>query len=334
MNRRFPLDRPPVFMDNTRNMDTINTTTETGSMILISDLAPVWGITLPGTHQYIKNNGFKSIVLGARAYLPPSEARKAMMSRGLSYKRQVISVQMLKGGVGKTSIALNVGIRAAMYGARVLLVDLDQQANLSFAFGIVDENAFVWVDLLENKCTIKDIIRQCSDNIHIVPSNLNNSVLDKQILTGKRNVATAVSQYIDQLNDLYDFVIIDTAPNLSAINTSAACSSDIVLLPVTPDKFSFDGLKKTIDDLEDIRTEFGATFINKILFNKFDARETSSHQLLKTCIAEYSDIMLRAFIRTSSDVKNTIRTGKTVFEKRSAAKEDYDVVTRELMGFA
>lgn len=315
-----------------KNINTIGS--DRSSMILISDLGPVWGISHPGTHQYIKNNEFKSIVIGAKAYLPPNEARRAMEARGLNYQRQVVSVHMLKGGVGKTTIALNVGLRAAMYGAKVLLLDLDQQANLSFAFGIVDENSNVWVDLLENKCTVKDLIREQSEYLHVIPSNLNNSVLDKVILNGKRNVATAVSQYLDQLENRYDLILIDTAPNLSAINTAAACSSNIVLLPLTPDKFSFDGLKKTIDDLDEIRSEFGATFSKKIVFNKFDARETSSHQLLKTCIAEYSDLMLKAFIRTSSEVKNTIRTGKTVFEKKCTAKEDYDVVARELLGFA
>jgi len=303
-------------------------------MIKISDLAQVWKISHPGTHQYIKNNDFKSIIIGAKAYLPPDEVRKAMESRGLTYPRKVVSVHMLKGGVGKTTIALNVGIRAAMYGARVLLVDLDQQANLSFSFNIIDENSEVWVDLLENKCGIGEITRELSPSLYIVPSNLNNSVLDKTILNGKRNVATAVSQYLEPVMDLYDLVLIDTAPNLSAINTAAACASDLVILPVTPDKFSFDGLKKTFDDLDEVKREFNADFEKRVVFNKFDARETSSHQLLKTCIAEYGDFMLQAFIRTSSEVKNTIRTGRTIFTKKSTAKEDYDVVARELLGFA
>jgi len=303
-------------------------------MIMISDLSPVWKISHPGTHQYIKNNDFKSIVIGAKAYLPPEEARKAMESRGLTYPQKVVSVHMLKGGVGKTTIALNVGIRAAMYGARVLLIDLDQQANLSFALDIMDENSEVWVDLLEGKCGIDNIIREHAPNLHIIPSNLNNSVLDKTILNGKRNVATAVSQYLEPVMDRYDLVLIDTAPNLSAINTAAACASDLVILPVTPDKFSFDGLKKTFDDLDEVRREFEADFEKRVVFNKFDARETSSHQLLKVCIAEYGDHMLQAFIRTSSEVKNTIRTGRTIFNKKSTAKEDYDVVTRELLGFA
>lgn len=301
-------------------------------LMLLSDLAAAVGVTSQALHKYVKNNGFETLLTTNRAYITAETARQVMTARGFQYKQQVVSLQMLKGGVAKTTTAMNIGLRANMYGARVLLIDLDQQANLSFAFGIEDPNALVWVDVIEGKTSVENTIRKVSPTLHIIPSNLNNSMLDRILLNGKRNVATGVSQYLAQIQDRYDLIILDTAPNLSAINTAASCASEVVILPVNPDKFSFAGLTKTLDDLGKIKAEFDAAFEPKILFTKFDGRETSSHELLKMCLVNFGDQMMKAFIRTSTEVKNTIRTGKTIFEHKSNAKDDYDLVTRELMG--
>lgn len=301
-------------------------------LILLSDLAAAIGITNQALHKYVKSNGFETLLSTNRAYVTAETARRVMTERGFQYKQQVVSLQMLKGGVAKTTTAMNIGLRANMYGTRVLLVDLDQQANLSFAFGIEDPNALVWVDVIEGKTPIENTIRKVSPTLHIIPSNLNNSMLDRILLNGKRNVATGVSQYLSPIRDRYDLIILDTAPNLSAINTAASCASETVILPVNPDKFSFAGLTKTLDDLGKIKSEFGGSFEPKILFTKFDGRETSSHELLKMCMVNFGSQMMKTFIRTSTEVKNTIRTGKTIFEHKSNAKDDYDLVTRELIG--
>jgi chromosome partitioning protein len=313
-------------------METARESTPREYMVLVTDVAPAWKISVQGAHKFIKENRFQPLIVGKRAYLTATDARAAMQARGIEFKPQTICLQMLKGGVGKTTTALNVGIRASMYGARVLIIDLDQQANLSFAFVIEDETRKVWADVLDGDCTAESLIHEVTPNLHLIPSNLNNSVLDKILLNGKKNVAQGIRQPLASIRDNYELIIIDTAPNLSAINTAAACASDTVILPVNPDKFSFDGLGKTLADLEDIQREFSHTFETKVIFTKFDARETSSHALLKACLAEYGDIMLNSFVRTSSEFKNVIRSGQSIFSHKGPAKEDYDTVTRELLG--
>ena len=113
-----------------------------------------------------------------------------------------------------------------------------------------------------------------------------------------------------------------------------SCASDTVILPVNPDKFSYVGLVKTVEDLAKVRSEFNVHFKESILFVKFDGRETASHELLKLCFANFGDKMLKSFVRTSTEVKNTIRTGKTIYDNKTPAKEDYDLVTREIIGLA
>lgn len=301
-------------------------------MISLLDLSSFLNISSQALHKYIKKHKVADpILVNKRAYIFPEEARKLLLHRGYRYSSRVISFQMLKGGCSKTTSALNIGIRSNMYGARVLLIDLDQQANLSFAFDIENPDLPVWVDLVEDDLCVKDLIVKINPTLHIVPSNLNNSTLDKVLLNGKRNIASSISQYLKDVREEYDLIIIDTAPNLSAINTAAACCSDLVVLPIMPDKFSYSGLQKTLDDLENIKSEFGCSFKNKILFTRFDGRETASHELLKLCFSDHGDEMLKSFIRVSSDFKNSIKSGRTIFSKRSSSKEDYDLVTREIM---
>ena len=300
--------------------------------VAVIDLAAAWKISVAGAQKYLRDSGNEYDIIGNKSFLGPGKTRRAMLDRGVKYTKRTICLQMLKGGVGKTTTALNLGIRTSMYGARVLLIDLDQQANLSFAFGFDDENQKVWADVLEGKCAAKNIVQTVHETLHIIPSNLNNSVLDKILYSGKKNIALGVHQYLKPITKSYDLIIIDTAPNLSAINVAASCASDLAILPVNPDKFSFDGLQKTLSDLAEVKREFSVKCQPKILFTKFDARETSSRALLSACYSEYEKMMLNSYIRTSSDFKNVIQTGASIFNHKGTAKEDYDAIAKEILG--
>ncbi|MFV8259577.1 ParA family protein [Bdellovibrio bacteriovorus] len=266
-------------------------------------------------------------------WLLPEEARQLLLAEGYKYPHKVISIQMLKGGVAKTTSVLNMGLRAAMYGARVLFVDLDQQANLSFALGVEDESLPVWVDIVEKKKSIDECVRFIEPHVDLIPSSLNNSVLDRVLLNSNRNWSLAVKSPLEKIKHRYDLILIDTAPALSATNTAVTVASDEVILPVNPDKFAFMGLQKNLSELEDIRSDFSLEFSRKVLFTKFDGREKFSHELLQKCIESFEDSLMKGYIRTSAEVKNTVRSGKSLYAGKSPIKADYDFVTREMLGF-
>lgn len=268
-----------------------------------------------------------------KSWVTPQMVRQYLASKGYSYPYKVFSFQMLKGGVAKTTSCLNFGLRAAQYGARVLMIDLDQQANLTFALGAEDEDHPVWVDIVEKKNSIQDCILNVQENLDLVPSSLNNSVLDRLLLSSSRNWVQAVKAPLKEVRSHYDIVIIDTAPNISMTNTAVTAASDVVVLPVNPDRFAMMGLRKHLEDLQEIKKEFSLEFSEKILFTRYDGREAISQDLLRHCIDQYHELMMENYVRTSSDVKNTIASGKSLFQSKSLAKEDYDLVTRELLGF-
>lgn len=268
-----------------------------------------------------------------KASIAPLMVRHYLATKGFSYPYKVFSFQMLKGGVAKTTSCLNFGIRAAQYGARVLMIDLDQQANLTFALGAENEDHPVWVDIVEKKNSLQDCVITIQENLDLVPSSLNNSVLDRLLLNSSRNWVQAVKGPLKEVRSHYDIVLIDTAPNISMTNTAVTAASDVVVLPVNPDRFAMMGLRKHLEDLSDLKKEFDLKFEEKILFTRYDGREAISQDLLKHCIDQYHELMLESYVRISSDVKNTIGSGKSLFQSKSGAKEDYDLVTRELLGF-
>ncbi len=271
--------------------------------------------------------------LRMKSILPPGVVRRFLSSKGYKYPEKTVSFQMLKGGVAKTTSALNFGLRAAQYGSRVLFIDLDQQANLTFALGQDAENLNVWVDVIEKKTTLANCLLKIDDGIDLVPSSLNNSVLDRVLLNSNRNWSQSVLGPLKEVRAHYDLVIIDTAPNLSAINTAVTCASDLVVLPINPDKFSLQGVQKNLADLAELKQEFSLDFKTQILFTKFDGRESASREILSQCIDLFEDMLMKNYIRTSAEIKNSIGSSKSLFSAKSNAKEDYDSVTKELLGW-
>lgn len=249
---------------------------------------------------------------------------------------KVISIQMLKGGVAKTTSALNIGLGAAHFGKKILFIDLDQQANLTFALGVdVDEaeEKPVWLDIVEKKARIQDCVLKITEHVDLIPSNLNNSVLDRVLLNSNRNWAQAVKSPLAALRERYDMILIDTAPALSATNTAVTVASDLVILPVNPDRFSYMGLEKHLEELREIKKDFGLQFTEKILFTRFDGREKISHELLQKCMDSFEDLLMKSYVRTSTEVKNTLGTGKTIYHSKSSVREDYEMITREVLEF-
>lgn len=298
--------------------------------LAVSDLAGLLGDSVSQINTQL---GKLDPEAKGRRAIDPKLVRKLMSRRGFRMPHQVISFQMLKGGVAKTTSALNFGWRASQYGARVLFLDLDQQANLTFALGLDAENLPVWVDVLEKKCDVKEVIVNVAPGVDLIPSSLNNSVLDRVLLNSNRNWATAVKGPLKEVFAAYDIVIIDTAPSLSAINTAVTCASDVVVLPINPDKFSMIGLKKHMQDLNELKGEFDLEFETRILFTRFDGRESASQIYLEQCMELFDDFLLKHYIRSSTELKNAIGGSRSIFSTKNNAREDYDGLTRELLGF-
>lgn len=307
-------------------------TTTNDFCLRLDDLAELFNVKPEKIKKELAAQGIEVFLSQGRAYVAPENVRKFLQHKGFQVKPQVISFQMLKGGVAKTTSCLNIGLRAAMYGFRVLFMDLDQQANLSFALGVDDLEAPVFLNVIEKRISLAKAIRPLSANVSLLPSNLNNSVIERVLLQGVRNLGKVVRTPLEQVLGHYDLILMDTAPSLSALNTAVTCASDRIVLPINPDKFTLFGVQKHLADLQQIKEDFEADFDVRILFTKYDGRESSSQAYFNQCLDLFGSQMLRTYVRQTAEIKNTIASGRTIFDVKGNAKEDYDRVTRDLFG--
>ncbi len=280
---------------------------------------------------------------GVARSVPPAIVRNILASRGYQYPKLAkrISLMISKGGNGKTTIARNLGQRLSSYGFKVLLIDTDMQGNLTSAFSLeqlgfeVDTETYILHDVLSEDGPLDDAIVHVTENLDLVPSTSLNSMLDVWIDRQCKNQTRAFVDKVEAVRSRYDYIIFDCAPALSRTNSAAIGSSDMVILPVIPDKFSQHGLEQTLSEIKLVQREVSHSIECKIVFNRFDAREATSLMYLGEVAATYKNIMFNTMIRTSADLKNAVAMSKDLFDDyRSSARIDIDELTREITGLS
>jgi len=314
------------------------------STIKSTDLRKALSIAPATYNELIKKHDISSIRRSGRGVtkdIPAKEVRRLLQARGFVYPSpaQVFSLMMCKGGVGKTTTSLFLSRRLASYGAKVLVIDGDSQGNLTTALNleqedfIIDEDTLILVDVITGDASMEDATIKVSENLHVIPSNPLNSVLEGKIRDKFKNPTKAISKFLEPLKNIYDYIIFDCAPALNLTNTAIVAASDKVLLPVAPDRFSKIGLDQTITEIAQIEADFSLKIEKSVVFTRYDGREFTSLKYLTEIAEEHSDIILKTVIRTAADLKNAITKKEDLFEfKKSNAKEDYDSLAREIMG--
>ncbi len=301
-----------------------------------TELASVVNKSLPAITKSFKDQSFR---MGAkRAGLPPDLVREYLEKEGVDYSFKVISHLNLRGGCSKTTATISLATRAKQYGHKVCILDLDSQASASLAFKIIaDDNQAVFVDIFHEPEKIGEALVEIEPNLSILPSSLNNGLLDASMSGKPQTQKTAVSNVCNELKKLgFTLVIIDRSPSLSASVISTICASNLIVIPVASDIFSRRGLELTLKEIRSICEAFGLPTPDiKILFSKYDGREKLSIDALSDLAKdpEFSELLLPCFIRTSSELPKSARSGETVFAsfKKNSAREDYDIYARELL---
>ena len=245
---------------------------------------------------------------------------------------------MIKGGVGKTTLSATTGVRASHYGCKTLLIDFDLQANLTRSFNLSLNNENIWINVIKNECDIKDAIVKIDDHLDLLPSNLNNSMLDIHMSQNNTNLKDIVSDYLQSVINDYDLIIIDCPPAINKVSASAICASNQVIIPLNPDQYAMDGLEMTIHEIQNLKKSFKLKNLDyRIVWNKYDARKRLGaiymHDLAKEVDASK---ILPVVIRVDSSYENAVANATSIFEitRSTPAKEDIDQTTKEILGIS
>jgi chromosome partitioning protein len=300
----------------------------------IIDLANELNKSHQAIHKFCNENEIEITSGKGRAFLSPQSIRKYLQRFNFNYPKNIIAFQACKGGVGKTSLCYNIAARAAQYGAKVLAIDMDMQAHLTMALLNNHEPKFlVWQDILQGEPIEKSIIK-IHPHLHLIPSHLDNSYLDKTISQSHKIIYTSyVKDHLNKIKNDYDFIFIDCAPALSHINTAVAVAVDKVLIPVNPDIFSFDGLEKTLSELKEIQTSFQKEMDVMVILNRFDGREKNSLDIIANLKNQYGNLMCQTIVVVSTEIKNAIAKRELLFNarKKPQVAEDLDAIVKEII---
>lgn len=197
---------------------------------------------------------------------------------------RIISVANQKGGVGKTTTAINLGAALADEGYNVLLVDLDPQGNASTGLGVeVEDREFTTYDLLLEGAELKDVIRITNvDGLLLAPATTDLSSADIEMMAAEKRsflLHDALRQPAIDDYDL-DFILIDCPPSLSLLTVNAMVASDSVLIPLQSEFFALEGLSQLMLTIREVRQTANPDLrIEGVLMTMYDIRNNLSQQV-------------------------------------------------------
>ncbi len=247
---------------------------------------------------------------------------------------KVISTVNNKGGCGKTSLTSSLGYCLAEEGFKILLIDTDAQRNLSSSFN-VGKTPEHFGKAVINETSLVDYIQKTEyENIDFIPSDVSMGTLDMVMFTKmhRENIVLNILSPVISLG-VYDFIIIDTNPNLSLLNFNVVNASDYCLIPVQPAGFDVEGIVTVIDFIKGIQKYNTKLSILGIVINRYDKRnKTISEAAILELKEAYSDLIFDTIIQTDVKIQNAQWENIPVFKYNSSriAKE-YRALTKEVI---
>lgn len=277
-------------------------------------------------HSWLVNN---------RRYYSPEAARKILLSRGYSFQPTSIAIANCKGGVGKTTLSTALSIKSSTYGFKTLFIDADKQANATERLWpeSVDQDYNTLVDVIRKDCSFESLIKKPMGNdfFHLIPSNIDNQILQDLITVKKINIGKWFKTQIENLPYEYDLIVFDLEPSLSHINTMAYCFADRIITPSTPTRDSVRGveiLMEYIEEQSEQWDELKNKQINSIM-NSVDGRSLNKVLERSGMLMEIGAKPLNTLVRIDSAHEHAQETGK--LKRNSKADEDISNLVQELL---
>ena len=248
---------------------------------------------------------------------------------------RIIAIANQKGGVGKTTTAINLSASLASLGKKVLALDLDPQGNMTSGLGVdkdqVENSVY---DLIIGQTGIEECIcKEVIENLDVLPSNINLSAAEIELI-GVENKEYIIRNEMEKIKDRYDFVIIDCPPALSMLTINAMTTADSVLVPIQCEYYALEGLSQLIHTINLVQERLNpALVIEGVVFTMYDARTNLSLQVVENVKNNLDQTIYKTIIPRNIRLAEAPSYGMPInlYDPKSTGAESYLLLAEEVI---
>jgi chromosome partitioning protein len=242
---------------------------------------------------------------------------------------KVISLSNHKGGVGKTTSAINLGAGLSRLGKKVLLIDFDPQANLSQSLGLSNATRTIY-GTLRGEYPLEPIHK---NGLDVVASTLDLSGAEVE-LSGEAGREFILKEILEPIRGKYDFILIDTPPSLGLLTVNALTASDQILIPLQAQYLALQGLSKLMEIVRKIQGRLNKSLkVGGVFITQYDKRKILNRDVVATIEEHFKDEIFKTRVRDNVALAEAPTQGADIFtySPKSYGAEDYMDLSRELV---
>ena len=248
---------------------------------------------------------------------------------------RIIAIANQKGGVGKTTTAINLSACLAEKGKKVLSVDMDPQGNMTSGLGLDKNNVERTIyDLIIGEAEIQDVIKKdVIENLDIIPTSIDLSAAEIELIDVEDN-EYILRNAIHKVKNEYDFIIIDCPPSLSMLTINAMTTADSVLVPIQCEYYALEGLSQLIHTVELVKERLNDNLeIEGVVFTMYDARTNLSLQVVENVKDNLNQTIYKTIIPRNIRLAEAPSYGMPInlYDGKSAGADSYRRLAEEVI---